>query len=314
MLKHFLCTAPQLLAVAVALAVPMAPSGCPVADVTSPGFNIRFFDYTAYGDSGYKDYYFSSGYDTGAISTDSGLSGFFVAPEYGDYTFQLKTKTAASLQLGAKECFSGPLESITDDFSINSIGSVNGGSMIPQKETAVFTLKKNIAYPLKIVHFNNQGAAIFSLTVIDPSGNLHQDYRSLVQQFESDEKPQSYTQSVPSTTARVSQSTKADDFILTKRDGLECSNTCDGDMNCLVAMACTCTPSKTTATTDYPYTTTTDDYPYTTTTDDYPYTTTTNDYPYTTTTNDYPYTTTTTDDYPYTTTTDDYPYTTTTTD
>ncbi|GEQ68525.1 hypothetical protein JCM33374_g2193 [Metschnikowia sp. JCM 33374] len=223
MLKHLLCLVPSLLAVAAADKI--VPSGCPASEPNDAGFNVRFFNYKADTNTGNNDYYFNSGYDTGVVHTASKvsrpnynvssvdeigvgeifryststtnyafeLSGFFLAPESGDYTFELKTKTGGSLQLGSKKCCSGPLESITDDFSINSLGTDNGGSIIPQEETAVFTLEKNVAYPIKIVHFNKQGGS-FSLTVTDPSGNVHEDYESLVQQYQFEDcKPKSTT-------------------------------------------------------------------------------------------------------------------------
>ncbi|GEQ68223.1 hypothetical protein JCM33374_g1890 [Metschnikowia sp. JCM 33374] len=253
MINYLLCVAAQLLAVAVANSI--APSGCPAMDPKDSGFNVRFFDVKAHDNLGNNNYYFSSGYDTGVVHTGSKvfktnynlpnvkmgeiygyttsttdyaveLSGFFVAPESGDYTFELKTKAAASLQLGSRECCSGPLESITDDFSIYFLGTEKEGSVVPEKETAVFTLEKDVAYPLKIVHFNKQGSASFSLQVTDPSGHSHEDYESLVQQYHFEE---CNAQSATTTTTLEKRGSKPEALETTTNTPVACGprNVCE---------------------------------------------------------------------------------------
>lgn len=98
------------------------------------------------------------------------LKGYFLAPESTDYTFKLSADDGAILQLGSGMAF--PCCDLSGDGSQNEYETmhvIKDGDGDPGSETRVFTVKKGVYYPLRIVYANMGGPVYFSVSVSTPN-------------------------------------------------------------------------------------------------------------------------------------------------
>ncbi|KAM9892751.1 hypothetical protein OXX79_009810, partial [Metschnikowia pulcherrima] len=118
------------------------------------------------------------------------LSGFYKAPVSGTFNFRLAADNGASLQFGSgQSCCDDASESVTGDFSIDTLGPYGGGGNTDiNVNQASFSLTKGAYYPVKIVMFNWTGNTGLNLIVTDPVGNIVRNFGSQVFQATFDTK------------------------------------------------------------------------------------------------------------------------------
>ncbi|KAM9918938.1 hypothetical protein OXX59_008301 [Metschnikowia pulcherrima] len=201
-----------------------ATSGCTPTAVGQSGFDGRFYSYGLNDLVGWDKDFFSSLYKTTLLHTVTGitdinfqyydqpnavplydnlfgyyttysnytleLSGFYKAPVSGTFNFRLAADNGASLQFGSgQSCCDDASESVTGDFSINTLGPYGGGGNTDiNVNQASFSLTKGVYYPVKIVMFNWTGNTGLNLIVTDPVGNIVRNFGSQVFQATFDTK------------------------------------------------------------------------------------------------------------------------------
>lgn len=201
----------------IATVVAIDVSSCAAPVSSSPGFHVNFYkypllDYTAWNDPDF----FTTGYTqfglAGTVLTSNypvnfqvnlqqnqvvegfiygqlvdasnitvELSGFFVPPITGDYSFTLTADDGASFQLGASPngCCNSGEGSIKSTLDLNTLASRGGGTATSSIE---FTLTEGVFYPLKLVTTNWNGPGSLYLTMYDPYGDYYSDISSFISQ------------------------------------------------------------------------------------------------------------------------------------
>ncbi|GEQ67635.1 hypothetical protein JCM33374_g1300 [Metschnikowia sp. JCM 33374] len=184
--------------------------GCQPNKILGNGFNVDFYHYpqgnTAFNDdpnyysTGYKQFgylgsitgvkrvFFRSnaptrkvtkgqiyGYGITTSNFSMAIGGYFLAPQTGDYHFNMYGDDGAFLQFGAGSSCCG-----------NALDDVAGASFKaawPNNADTVFTLEKGIYYPVKIVVVNWDGPGGFNLGYTAPDGTFVDDLAGNVYQI-----------------------------------------------------------------------------------------------------------------------------------
>lgn len=140
------------------------------------------------------------GYNLNATDFTVELTGYFLAPQTGTYTFAFNhVDDSAIFNFGQGVAFDccnqDDAANGNTDFSINAIKPNNGPT--GHMETSV-DLEANYYYPIKIVFTNTEQIAMLYTTVTLPNGKLiENDFSGYVFSFDSDPKQPSCTVTHP---------------------------------------------------------------------------------------------------------------------
>lgn len=129
--------------------------------------------------------YGKSDLQTTGFSLD--LTGYYLAPQTGQYTFELNADDEASLQLGRGKTCCGDFHYgglITSQIvsTTNGIGPKQATSEVSLRgNTYTVHLTEGVYYPMRVVYFNNVGSFVLQLDVILPDGRKSSDWSDVKQ-------------------------------------------------------------------------------------------------------------------------------------
>ncbi|GEQ67979.1 hypothetical protein JCM33374_g1645 [Metschnikowia sp. JCM 33374] len=148
-----------------------AVNGCSPTEITRTGFDVSFYNFTVTGTVGYGTIY---GYNLTTSNFSIAVGGYFLAPQTGQYAFDVYADDGAFIQFGAGATCCG-----------NAIEDVSGDSFKaqwPSRGYANFTLQAGVYYPMKIVLVNWDGPGGLNIAYTGPDGKLVSEIGSQVYQ------------------------------------------------------------------------------------------------------------------------------------
>lgn len=112
------------------------------------------------------------------------LTGYYLAPKTGEYTFNITADSEASLQLGRGSNCCGTFRDgiVTSDITSTVITLWQPTlDVIYKTNTYTVRLVEGEYYPIRVVYFNGIGSFVFNLSVIKPDGSISSDFSDVKQ-------------------------------------------------------------------------------------------------------------------------------------